>query len=150
MPVIASISIDKSKTNLIYLGSTGYICGSVLILSLVLASYFGTDLMEKSSNINWAVYHGGTGSFDEESGKQINVAWWATMLSKYVLIYPAIDSVSTFVLCSLSIAEIIMGAWYGDAIHDKPPSWMRQIMFRLVALVPQLVGATFVRDLSVM
>jgi hypothetical protein len=106
--------------------------------------------MKKSSNINWAAYHGGTGSFDKESGQQINVAWWATMLSKCVLIFPTIDCVSTFVLCSLSIAEIIMGAWYADVIHEKPPRWMRQILFRLVALVPQIVGATFVRDLSVM
>lgn len=43
-----------------------------------------------------------------------------------------------------------MGAWYGDAIHDEPPSWTQQVFFRLVGLVPQIIGAAFVSDLSVM
>ena len=96
------------------------------------------------------MYHGGTGFFDEEIGKQVEVAWWATVLSKYVVIFPAIDCVSTFVLCSVSIAEIIIGAWYGDAIHDKPLTLWQQRPFRLVGLIPQIVGAVFVSDLSVM
>jgi hypothetical protein len=122
----------------------------VLILSLVLASYFGTEFMETSSNLNWVVYHGGTGNFDEESGEWINTAWWAKFIAKYVLLYPAVDGISTFVLCAVSLSEIIMGAWYGSAIHDLEHSWKRHFIFRLLGCVPQLIGAAFVRDLQVM
>lgn len=134
----------------IYGGSTGFIAVTVLILSLLLASFFGSELMEESSNLNWAVYHGGTGTFDEEVGDWVNVAWWAKLVSKYVVLYPAIDGISTFVLCSVSLGEILMGSWYGSTIHDLEPSWKRRVVLRLLGSVPQLVGAAFVQDLSVM
>jgi hypothetical protein len=148
VPVIAEASKHKSNIRGIYGGSTGFIAVSILILSLVLASYFGSDLMEKSSNLNWAVYHGGTGSFDKELGERVNVAWWANLLSQFVLVYPAIDGASTFVLCSVSLGENITGAWYGNAIHNMLPSWKRRFVFRLLGVVPQILGAAFVRDLT--
>lgn len=148
--MVAEASAKKSSVHLIYRGSTSFIAISVLVLSLVLASYFGSEYIEESSNLNWAVYHAGTGSFDEESGEWINVAWWAKCISKFVLLYPAVDGISTFVLCAVSLGEIIMGAWYGSAIHDLKHSWKRHLIFRLLGCIPQLIGAAFVRDLSVM
>lgn len=150
VPVIAEVLANKPNLRRVYGGSTGFICGSVLILSIVLASYFGNDIMEKSSNVNWSVYHGGTGSFDEESGEFVGVAWWASLLSKFIVLYPAIDGISNFVLCAVAIGEITTGAWYGDLVHSLKPSWKRRIFFRLVGSIPPLVGAVFVSDLSVM
>eukprot|EP00978_Attheya_sp_CCMP212_P031005 scaffold115889_cov41-Attheya_sp.AAC.3 len=132
----------------IYQGSTSFIAASAFGLSLVLASYFGPDLMEESSNLNWAVYNGGTGSYDEESGKMINVALWAKFISKYVLYYPAVDGISTFVLCAISLGGIIKGAWYGSSIHDLKETWKQRLVFRLLGFVPQIIGAAFVRDIS--
>eukprot|EP00978_Attheya_sp_CCMP212_P002144 scaffold4410_cov44-Attheya_sp.AAC.8 len=104
--------------------------------------------MEESSNLNWAVYHGGTGTYDEESGERINVALWAKIISKYVLYYPAVDGISTFVLCAVSLEEIIKGAWYGSAVHDLNHTWKERWIFRLLGFVPQLIGAAFVRDIT--
>jgi hypothetical protein len=109
--VIAEISDNKNNIRFTYKGSTSFIAASVFVLSLVLASYFGPDFMEQSSNLNWAVYHGGTGTYDDESGERINVALWAKFVSKYVLYYPAVDGISTFVLCAISLEEIIKGAY---------------------------------------
>ena len=150
VPVIAEALENKPNLRRVYGGSTGFICGSVLILSLVLASYFGNDLMEKSSNVNWSVYHGGTGSFDQESGEFVGVAWWSTLVSKFIVLYPAVDGISNFVLCSVAVGEITTGAWYGDLVHSLEPSWKRRLFFRLVGSVPPLVGAVFVSDLSAM
>lgn len=150
VPVIAEAVEHKSSIRRIYGGSTSIIAISVLILSLLLASFFGSELMEESSNLNWAVYHGGTGRFEEEIGDWVDVAWWARFLSKYVVIYPAIDGISTFVLCAVSLGEIIMGSWYGSSIHELESSWKRRLVFRLLGSVPQLIGAAFVRDISVM
>ena len=69
-------------------------------------------------------------------------------MSKYVVLYPAIDGISTFVLCSVSLGEILMGSWYGSTIHDLEPSLKRRVVLRLLGSVPQLVGAAFVQDLS--
>jgi hypothetical protein len=43
-----------------------------------------------------------------------------------------------------------MGSYYGNAIHDLEKSWKRQLVFRLLGTVPQIVGAAFVRDLTLM
>jgi hypothetical protein len=118
-----------------------------MLLSIILSLFFGKGLMEKSSNLNWAEYHGGTGFLDE-SGKWVGIAWWATMLSKYVLLFPVIDGMSNFVLCSCSLLEILLGAWYGNDMHDLKPSWKRSIIFRFSSVVPQLVGAALYQDLS--
>lgn len=150
VPVIAEASKQRSSVRHIYKGSTSFVAASVLVLSLVLAYYFGPDFMEEPSNLNWAFYHAGTGTFDEESGEWINVVWWATFISKYILLYPAVGCITTFVLRAVSLGEIIMGAWYGSAIHDMEHSWKRRLIFRLLGCVPQLVGAAFVRDLNVM
>lgn len=103
--------------------------------------------MEKSSNLNWAVYHGGTGNFNE-NGDLINMAWWATLLAKYVVLYPVIDGMSNFVLCSCSLLEILLGAWYGKNTHNLKPNWKRSIIFRSMSVFPQLVGAALYQDLS--
>jgi len=150
VPVIAEASDDKKNIRAIYQGSTSFIAASAFGLSLVLASYFGPDLMEESSNLNWGVYNGGTGSYDEESGKMINVALWAKFISKYVLYYPAVDGISTFVLCAISLGGIIKGAWYGSAIHELKETWKQRLVFRLLGFVPQIIGAAFVRDISSM
>jgi hypothetical protein len=150
VPVIAEALANKPNLRRVYGGSSAFICGSVLILSVILASYFGSDLMEKSSNVNWSVYHGGTGSFDEESGDFVGVAWWAILVAKFVTVYPAVDGISNFVLCAIAIGEITTGAWYGDLVHSLEPSWKRRLCFRLVGAIPPLVGAVFINDLSAM
>ena len=150
VPVIADSVADRTKVRSIYGMSTGFLALSVSVLSLVLASYFGTEWMEEASNLNWSEYHGGTGSWNEASGFQEGVAWWAKVISKFVVVYPAIDGISTFVLCSVSLSEILMGAWYGDQIHSLEDSWKRRFLFSILGSCPQIVGAAFVRDLSAM
>jgi len=147
---MAEASQDRSKVGHIYGGSLVFIAVSAFILSLVLASYFGRNIIEPSSNLNWAVYHGGTGTFDKQLGERVDISWWAKFLSTYVTVYPGIDGISTFVLCSVSQGEIIMGYYYGNAIHDLEYSWKRLLVFRLLGAVPQLVGAAFIRDLTLM
>jgi len=134
----------------IYSASVGFVAATVLVLSLVLASYFGSEFMEPSSNVNWAVYHGGTGRLNEESGAWVGTAWWATALSRYVVVYPAVDGISTFVLCAVSLSEIIKGAWYGNSIHGVKSNWKLRLWFSILGSVPQIIGAAFARDLSIM
>jgi hypothetical protein len=148
--VIAESLDNKKNTHFVYQGSTIFIAASAFGLSLVLASYFGPDIMEESSNLNWAVYNGGTGTYDEKSGKMINVALWAKFISKFVLYYPAVDGISTFVLCGISLGEILKGSWYGSAVHDQKYSRKQFFLFRFLGLVPPVIGALFVRDISSM
>jgi amino acid permease len=123
--------------------SVGYIYATNLIISLLMAIYFGADT-EKSSNLNWLNYHGGTwdGSGD------LTRSGWATGISTYIVIFAALDGLAVYPLIAVSLGDILMGAYYENAVHEAQESWKRRAVFRLMASIPQAVGALFVHDLG--
>jgi amino acid permease len=123
--------------------SVGYIYATNLIISLLMSIYFGADT-EKNSNLNWLKYHGGTwdGSGD------LTRSWWATGVSTYIVIFAALDGLAVYPLITMSLGDILMGAYYEDAVHEAQESWKRRIAFRLMASIPQAVGALFIQDLG--
>jgi len=115
------------------------------------AWYFGGDV-QQSVNLNWADYHGGTGEiFSDADGQKltwIHVAWWARMLSFFILIFPAINVVSTFPLYALSLGNDLMRIYYGDNVCLVEKNRRITSLFRAIAAIPPLIGGLFVRDLG--
>ena len=148
VPVMSEVSDDRQKMVSIFLVACGWMFVSTSAVSILLAFNFG-DSLETSSNLNWAQYHGGTGTFDEED-ILIGRAWWAKLISNYVVCFPAFDLLTVFPLVVISLGEILMSAWYGSNVHHIQSDWKRRTLFRLMASVPQLVGALFIKDISVM
>eukprot|EP00986_Skeletonema_menzelii_P001183 scaffold310_cov137-Skeletonema_menzelii.AAC.4 len=106
--------------------------------------------IEPSSNLNWVTYHGGTGNIivnDDGTTSRTDVAIWARGIAGFVTIFPSFDSLAVYPLCTISLGEILMDAWYGKTAHTEG-GWKRRIIFRLLGSCPQLVGAMFVSDLS--
>jgi len=147
VPVIAEASKHKSKLPQMYGSACTYLFVTMLVLSLVVAGYFGPDYIEESCNLNWKNYTGGTRVLQDD-GTSTGTAWWAKLISYYVVFFPVIDGVSLFSLCAFSLGEILKGFWYGDKVHELEDDWKKHIFFRLLGCVPQLVGATFVSDLN--
>jgi amino acid permease len=143
VPGLTAETKDKKAMLPIIKVSVGYIYATNLIISLLMAIYFGADT-EKSSNLNWLNYHGGTwdGSGD------LTRAWWATGVSAYIVMFAALDGLAVYPLIAISLGDIIMGAYYEDAVHEARKCWKRQVIFRLMASIPQAVGALFVQDLG--
>ena len=115
-------------------------------------SLFFGDSIETSSNLNWDKYHGGTGySVEGEDGtmKREGVANWAKAIAGYVVVFPALDALAVFPLCTISLGEILLEASSSDEEAKNPTSWKKRLAFRLVGCVPQIVGAAFVSNLSV-
>ena len=125
--------------------SVSYIYVTNLILSLLMAVYFG-NATEASANLNWLHYHGGT--WDGEG--EFTRAWWATAISSYVVLFAAVDGLSVYPLICISLGDILMGARYEDKVHEMQENWKVRICFRLLACVPQAIGSMFLTDLGAM
>mmetsp|Transcript_2216 Transcript_2216/g.3839 ORF Transcript_2216/g.3839 Transcript_2216/m.3839 type:complete len:678 (-) Transcript_2216:250-2283(-) len=151
VPGITDVVSNKDTVLVKVFGSTClFIFATVLVCSLVLSGYFGIEQIEPSSNLNWVTYHGGTGNIivnDDGTTSRTDVAIWARGIAGFVTIFPSFDSLAVYPLCTISLGEILMDAWYGKTAHTEG-GWKQRIIFRLLGSCPQLVGAMFVSDLS--
>jgi len=148
VPLCSEISKDRTKMAPIFLVACGWIFLSTAVLSLTLAYFFG-DSIETSSNLNWGGFHGGTGKFDED-GMLIGKAPWAKFISGFIVCFPAFDLLTVFPLVAISLGEILMGLWYSSDVHKIQDDWRRRTLFRVIASVPQIVGALFIKDIGAM
>jgi hypothetical protein len=144
MPGLTSETKDKPAMVPIMKVSVGYIYATNLIISLLMAIYFGADT-EENSNLNWLNYHGGTW----DGSGVLTRSWWASGISTYIVIFAALDGLAVYPLITMSLGDILM-SYYEDAVHEAQESWKKRIIFRLMASIPQAVGALFVQDLGAM
>ena len=158
VPGIADASENKESILSTFAAACIYIFITVLTCGVVLSLFFGDDI-ETSANLNWHQYHGGTGFFLEgEDGtmRREGVSKWAKAIAGYIVVFPALDALAVFPLCTISLGEILKDAWEGVAVTsgsnekaDDKSGWKRRLPFRLLGCVPQIIGAAFVSDLSV-
>ena len=151
VPGIADAAVNKKSILSTFATACIYIFVTVLVCGLLLSLFFG-DSIETSSNLMWDKYHGGTGySVEGEDGtmKREGVANWAKANAGYVVVFPALDALAVFPLCTISLGEILLDASSSDEEAKNLTSWKKRLAFRLVGCVPQIVGAAFVSSLSV-
>jgi hypothetical protein len=150
VPGMASVSSNKKNMLSIFSSAVSFIYVTTLILSVVMASFFG-DMVQESSNLNWLDYHGGTCDVSLGSDMcETDRAWWAKSISSYIVLFAALDGLAVFPLLVMSLGDILMGAVYEDMVHEKQKDWKIRCGFRLVASLPQIVGAVFFKDLGAM
>jgi len=117
VPCISSISQDKKSLSSIFVKASFFIFVSSLIMALILANFFGPDLMMQSSNLQWSGYHGGTIREDAESDR---IALWAKAISNYIVFFPTVDAIAVFPLLAISLGETVRSAWCGgESCHIK-------------------------------
>jgi len=127
IPGLSAPVTDKTKLSMIF--STVFIFGFVAYTSIgsVVAFYFG-DNVQQSANINWTDFHG------------------SKLISLYVIVFPATDVVSAFPLNAITLGNNLMSAAFGDEILEADRA--TTTLFRVLAAVPSIIGACFVRDLG--
>lgn len=94
-----------------------------------------------SSNLCWEFFvgiHTSTGG----------VPMYARLLSFFVVLFPAFDVASAYPLNAYTLGNNIMSAWYGHDMRKEEKRRWKSNLFRLIAAVPPIVGARFVRDLG--
>ena len=143
VPGLTAETKDKGVMVHIIAKSVSYIFATNLALSLLMAIYFGS-LTEASSNLNWLNYHGGTWDGEGEFSR----AWWATGVSYYIVLFAALDGLAVYPLIAISLGDILLGALFEEKVHEVQENWKIRISFRLLASVPQAIGALFLKDLG--
>lgn len=130
VPAVAQVTTDKKVLSRIFQSAVGFMFVSNLILALMTTEYFGTATND-SNNLNWSDYVG------------------SPIVSKYIVLFAAIDGVAVFPLIAISLGGMIMSAVYGEGMREAERDWKKRTLFRFLASVPQAVGALFFRDLGV-
>eukprot|EP01029_Cantina_marsupialis_P005804 TRINITY_DN163010_c0_g1_i1.p1 TRINITY_DN163010_c0_g1~~TRINITY_DN163010_c0_g1_i1.p1 ORF type:complete len:525 (+),score=85.41 TRINITY_DN163010_c0_g1_i1:54-1628(+) len=138
IPVIAQST--KSKKNLSKMFRTTFVLTFLLYAScgLILSLYFGSDV-ENSCNLNWKHYTAGY-----NSGEKL---LWVRVIEYVVVLFPAVDVLSAFPLAAISLGNNFLSTFSTPA-QIRESSRCRVTMFRLMAVLPPLVLAWFIKDLG--
>jgi hypothetical protein len=140
VPTMAEETRSKTALSQVFGTAATLSYVSNLLLGILLALFFGQDQPD-SANLNWVNYHGGTGDGDP--------AAWATAISGYIVLSTAVHMIPQYSLVVLPTAGILMGAVYGDRVHEVEKDWKIRTVFRLLASIPPAFGALFLSDFSV-
>ena len=147
IPGLTHPAADKRKMGGVFLATNVFTTTAYLILGLSLASAFGNGI-EQSSNLNWKIFHAGTGQVDSQ-GKIVGAALWTRVVSMYIMLFPAIDVVSAYPLNAITFGNSLFGAAYGKRIHEvEHIRWLRT-SFRLLASIPPIIFGILVRELGI-
>lgn len=147
VPAIAHVTEDKRILTNIFQRAVVFVFVANIILALMTSIYLGRNTNE-SNNLNWLLYHGGTVDPVNLDTIQETRSTWSSVVAYYIVMFAAIDGVAIYPLLALSLGDILMGAVYGERVHEMEQCRLTRAVFRLVASLPQAVGALFVRELS--
>jgi len=144
VPGIVQPVRDKSK--LVWIFSIGCTITMLMYLALgILCSmYFGHDTKQLIT-LNWTGYNGDFHSSSEGVHKE----WWAYIISYTVILFPVATTTTGFPLIAITL---------GNNIYAGLPSkWTKnqtsrpiKILCRLIAAIPPIIGATFLREVSLL
>ena len=106
---------------------------------------FGEDI-KQSSNLHWNEYVGGTGHLGRYGWE--GSALWSQAISIFVVVFPALNCISSFPLNAIVLGNNMMATIYGDNVREYVLNIRFRVAYRLLSTVPPIVGALFVRELG--
>ncbi|KAL0486636.1 11 TM domain-containing transmembrane protein [Acrasis kona] len=130
---------DKKRLHIVYASTFLTTFIFYVVLGVVLAIYYGPNIMSTAS-LNFGTWRAGR-SFSE------SVPTWTTILIYVIILFPALDVISAFPLNGIALGNNLHTGVFGENQKYMSKRWI-QVLFRLLAAVPPLIGAIFVRDLS--
>jgi amino acid permease len=141
---IPSLSLpvkDKTQVANIFCASLGVCIVGYLAIGLSVAVYFGHQ-MAQASNLNWASYVFCSGH------RTWPVKVMSTLVSRFVVLFPACDVASAFPLNAITLGNNLMSNSIPLTENNHVTDRKKLYFFRALASVPPIVGAFFVQDLG--
>ncbi len=111
--------------------------GFYVAIGLLCATYFGSHL-SASVNLNWTDFFA-----DRNSSRIYSVL--TACLSNFIVLFPAIDTLSVFPLIAITLGNSLVLASGADASSVTP---RRRLLSRLFAAIPPCILGYLVQDLS--
>lgn len=136
VPGMAGVASDKKSATSIFKHAISFAYFSNCVLAVLAAVYFGSST-NPSSNLNWSAYHS-------------NSTGWSAFVSGYIVLFAAVDGLAVFPLLCCSLGDILLAAVFGERAPLVEGNLRIRVLFRLLASVPQSIGALFVDDLGVL
>jgi amino acid permease len=141
IPSLAHNVRDKGSLTTLFRTALLISMVSYIGVGAVVSMYFG-DGTKSSSNLNWLHYL----AFIGNNGGQPSL--FAKILKFFVVLFPAIDVASAYPLNAYTLGNNIMCAYYGKDTHKHDNSRWQLNLFRLLAAIPPLLGASVFSDLG--
>jgi len=145
---------DKTKLSLIFRAVFIVMAVGYGLIGMTVAAYFGENI-QGSSNLNWHDYRAGTGTCtencdDDNDNDKVwdGRSWWVNVIVWFVVLFPALDVASAFPLNGITLGNCLMGKYYGEDIRKHEGDRRKVTVFRILAAVPPIIGATAVRQLD--
>lgn len=77
------------------------------------------------------------------------IPYYAQVISKFVILFPALDVASAYPLNAFTLGNNLMSSFYGtDEVEIHERSRIKVSIFRLLAAIPPFLGAYIVSDLG--
>lgn len=140
IPELSTLMNDKKLLNYVFLTALIITMLSYASIGVIISKYF-KDLTNVSSNLNWQVFHGVLNPDGSEK-------YSSRLIRTFVVIFPALDVASAFPLNVITLANNLMSAFYGKRAHVYEKSRLHKCLFRLITVVPPLIGAFFISNLG--
>mmetsp|Transcript_10599 Transcript_10599/g.39490 ORF Transcript_10599/g.39490 Transcript_10599/m.39490 type:complete len:619 (-) Transcript_10599:903-2759(-) len=108
------------------------------VLGIIMVLYYGSEV-ESSISLNFSFFRGGA-SFED------SIPFWVYPLSWTIILFPAVDCVSVFPLCIVTLSNNLSASLLGGTRWAKYR--VVSMAFRLCTALPPLLIGLFVSDLS--
>lgn len=138
IPGVASISANHKTVGSCVRTAVLFAFSTNVIVATLAAYYFGKNDIEASNNLNWLTYVGPNDSVG------------AKIVSNYVVLMAAMDGLAVYPLNAIPLGEGLMTTLYGDRTEEMTKNKWVRISFRILASLPQGIGALFVSDLGIL
>ncbi len=139
----------KDQIHLTHLFRTALVISMLayMLVGTVVSMYFGEGTLT-SSNLNWQYYIGLRNRANYRNDSNVDIPWYADVISFFIVLFPAIDVASAYPLNAYTLGNNLMSAYYGKEMYKHDRSRWKLTFFRLIAAVPPIFGAFFVSDLG--
>ena len=125
---------NKSHVPIVFMAVVMTTCVLYCLLGFTVGLYFGSAV-KSTCTLNWSNY-----------AELHDHAWWATLLGYTIVLFPPIDIISAFPLNAITLGNNMLTCFVHDPIRQKHRPTV--VAFRLIAVIPPLIGACFVHDLA--
>lgn len=145
IPVLSEPIEDKQKVASMFRWTIMVCCVIFWLFGFFIANLFGENV-KQSANLQWNDYVGGTGYLGRYGWE--GTALWSQGLSVFVVVFPALNCISSFPLNAIVLGNNMMATIYGDNVQEYERNIRIRVAYRLLSTVPPIVGALFVRELG--
>ena len=145
IPVLSEPIEDKRKVGSMFRWTLMVCCAIFWLLGFLIANLFGEEV-KQSANLHWNKYVGDTGHLGRYGWE--GSALWSQAISIFVVVFPALNCISSFPLNAIVLGNNMMATIYGDNVREYELNIRFRVAYRLLSTLPPIVGALIVRELG--